>query len=134
MRRSVVLSAYYRTTYLDQTMVKHRLLCSKNVWSSFICVCNCMPLLKRPVNPIQDGPFQGCSWMGGRGCKKAPLLKICYTYPAIMKHGTVISYLQKIKKIYKSHDTHLELWWRQHFSLKFSKFCYIKKYWYRLHI
>ena len=32
-------------------------------------------------------------WGGARGCKKAPfppLPKICYTYPTVMKLGTVI--------------------------------------------
>ena len=34
-----------------------------------------------------------------RGAKKAPLPKICHTYPAMMKFGTVIPYLKKIHKI-----------------------------------
>ena len=36
-------------------------------------------------------------WVG----KKAPLPKICYTYPTIMKLGTVIPCLKKIEKIYE---------------------------------
>ena len=55
-------------------------------------------------NPIQDGHFCGCSQMGVRG-KKVPLPKICHTYPTMMKLGTVISYIKKIQKIYKSHNT-----------------------------
>ena len=35
--------------------------------------------------------------MGG-GAKRAPLPKICHTYPTMMKLGTVIPYLKKIKK------------------------------------
>ena len=35
------------------------------------------------VNPIQDGPLQGFSQMGR---KKAPLFKICYSYPTV-KHS-----------------------------------------------
>ena len=31
--------------------------------------------------------------------------KICHTYPTIMKLGTVVPYLRKIKKIYESLDT-----------------------------
>ena len=31
-----------------------------------------------------------------------PLPKICHTYPAMIKLGTVISYLRKIQKISKS--------------------------------
>ena len=47
---------------------------------------------------------------GWWGAKKAlpPLLKICHTYPTMMKLGTVISYLKKIQEIYKSRDTFLE--------------------------
>ena len=43
-------------------------------------------------NPIQDGYFWGCSLMGEG--KKTLLPKICDTYPAMMKLGTVIPYLQ----------------------------------------
>ena len=39
----------------------------------------------------------------GRGVKKAPkkdaLPKICHTYPTMIKLGTVIPYLKKIKNI-----------------------------------
>ena len=53
-------------------------------------------------NPIQDGHFRGCSRTAG--AKKAPLPKICHTYPTMMKLGTVIPYLKKIQKIYESRD------------------------------
>ena len=39
------------------------------------------------------------------GAKKAPIPKICHTYPTIMKLGTVISYLKKIQR-YINHVTH----------------------------
>ena len=81
-------------------------------------------------NPIQDGHFRGCSWIGGGG-KKGPLPKICLTYPTVMKLGAVIPYLKKIKKIYESCDTIPEFCWHQHFLKEISKFCYIKKYRYR---
>ena len=55
---------------------------------------------------IQDGPFRGCSWMGGS--KEPPLLKVCQIYPAIMKLGTGILYLKKTQKINESHDAPLE--------------------------
>ena len=45
-------------------------------------------------------------WWGAK--KVPPLLKICHTYPTMMKLGTVISYLKKIQEIYKSRDTFLE--------------------------
>ena len=38
------------------------------------------------INPIQDGPFRGCSRIGGS--KNAPLSKICQTYPTMMKLGS----------------------------------------------
>ena len=58
------------------------------------------------MNPIQDGLFWGSSRMGGN--KKAPLPKICYTYPTIMKLGTVTPYPKKIRKINESRDTPLD--------------------------
>ena len=65
------------------------------------------------VNPIQDGLFRGCSRMeeGGR----PPVHKICHTYATMMKLGTVIPYLKKVKKIYESRDTPLEFCRHQHF-------------------
>ena len=44
-----------------------------------------------------------------------PLPKICHTYPTMIKLGTVIPYLRKTEKIYKSRDTSLEFCWDQHF-------------------
>ena len=52
-------------------------------------------------------------WWGGGGGggggrppqKRPPLPKICDTYPAMMKLGTVIPDLEKIQKIYESRDT-----------------------------
>ena len=49
------------------------------------------------------------------GDKKAPLPKICRTYPTMIKLRIVIPYLKKIQKLYKSHDTTLEFCWHQHF-------------------
>ena len=40
--------------------------------------------------------------------KRPPLPKICYTYPTMMKLGTVIPYPKKIEKIYESRDTPLD--------------------------
>ena len=48
-----------------------------------------------------------------------------------MKLGTVIPYLKKIQKINESRDTHLADIGM--FSLEINRFCYIKKYRYRLH-
>ena len=41
------------------------------------------------------GFWRGCSQMAGA---KSPLPKICHTYPTMMKLGTVIPYLRRIKK------------------------------------
>ena len=61
----------------------------------------------KDFNPIQDGLFRGYSRIE-RGSKKAPLPKICQTYPTMMKIGTAIPYPKKIQKIYESCDTPLE--------------------------
>ena len=48
--------------------------------------------------------------LGWGWAKKAPLPKIFYTYPKMMKLGIIIPYLKKIQKIYESRDTPLELY------------------------
>ena len=53
-----------------------------------------------------SGAAQG--WAGGCGGQNGPLPKICHIYPTMMKLGTLIPYLKKIQKIYKSRDTSLE--------------------------
>ena len=61
-------------------------------------------------SPIQHEHFRGCSCMrswDGVG-QKGPFPKICHTYPQLMKLGTVILYLKKIKKkIYELRDANL---------------------------
>ena len=55
--------------------------------------------------------FFGAVHRGGGGPpKKAPLPKICQTYPTMMKFGTVTPYPKKIKKIYESRDTPFEFY------------------------
>ena len=51
----------------------------------------------------------------GWGAKRPSLPKICHRYPTMMKIGTVIPCLKKIRKIYESRDTHSEFCWHQHF-------------------
>ena len=75
---------------------------------------------------------------GGCGGPKTPLPPslpyICHTYPTMMKFGTIITYLKKIKKIYMNHVTHLlssaDI---SIFSSEITIFCYIKKYRHRFH-
>ena len=52
------------------------------------------------------GFFGAAHKWGGPFCPLLP--KIRHTYPAMMKLGTVIPYLWKIQKMYKSRDTSLE--------------------------
>ena len=52
------------------------------------------------------GLFGGCSKMAG--AKKVPLPKICHTYPANMKLGTVIPYLKKTQKTCESRAAPLQ--------------------------
>ena len=42
------------------------------------------------------------------GGKKAPLPKICHTYPTMMKLEKVKPYLKKFQALYESRDTPLE--------------------------
>ena len=44
--------------------------------------------------------------------------KTCHTYPAMMKLCTVMTYLKKIQKIYKSRQTPLEFCWHQQFFIE----------------
>ena len=71
-------------------------------------------------NPIQDGPFGGCS-------------EICHTHPTLMKLGTVIAYLREIQKLHESlvHpliSADINIFWP-----KISNFSYIRNFRYRLH-
>ena len=94
-------------------------------WASFL-------LIQKHINSTKDNPdsviqafdfwaglFRAAHRWGQRGgaTKKAPLPKICHTYPAMMKLGTVIPYLKKTQKLFESHDTPLELCWNQHFFI-----------------
>ena len=63
-----------------------------------------------------------CPFRAAHGWAFLRLLpKICRTYPTIMKLGTLILYLQKIQKIYKSRDTSLEFCWHQQFFTENQK-------------
>ena len=69
----------------------------------------------------------------GWGGQKCPFPKICHTYPTMMKLGTV-TLTQRRSKKYINHVTQpLSSADISIFSPKISKFCYIKKYRYRLH-
>ena len=70
--------------------------------------------------------------MGGGGLFRSPLLKIRHKNPTMMKLGTVIPYLRKIQKMYKSRGAPLKFCSHKHFSPEITKFCYIKKSTHRL--
>ena len=61
------------------------------------------------------------------GNKKALLPNICHIFPTMMKLGTVIRYLKKIKKLYESRGTHFGAADIGVFSSEISKICSIKK-------
>ena len=54
--------------------------------------------------------------------KKTPSLK-SVTRSTVMKFGTIIPYVEKMRKTYKSRYTLLEFCWHQHLSPKISNFC-----------
>ena len=86
------------------------------------------------LNPIQDGFFRSCSRMGGvGGAKRPPSLKSVTHIPQWWNLAQL--YLtQKRSKKYINYVTHpLISADISNFSPQISKFCYIKKYIYRLH-
>ena len=60
------------------------------------------------------------------GGKNTPLPKICHTYPKVMKFGTVITYLKKIKKHMNNVTNPLSSADISIFSPEISKLCYIR--------
>ena len=83
--------------------------------------------------PYSGWAFSGLLTDGGEQKGTPTVPKICHRYPSMMKLGTVIPHLKKIQKICESRDISPEFCLRQYFSSEISKFCYIKKYRYRLH-
>ena len=73
------------------------------------------------------------------GCKKAPLSKICQTYPTMMKLGTVTLYVKRSKNC-MNHVTHpLSSADISFFSPEISNFYYVKNtnidsFWYIISI
>ena len=67
---------------------------------------------------IQDLHFWNSSQIWGVKKHHPPLLpKMCHTYSAMIKLGTVIPYLKKIQQIYESRDTPLVFCCHQHFFI-----------------
>ena len=62
----------------------------------------CFPVLTL----FRMGFFEAAHGLGGwGGGQKAPLSKICCTYPTMMILVKVIPYLKEIQKLYRSRDT-----------------------------
>ena len=59
--------------------------------------------------------FFGAAHGSGVRAKRGALLKVCHTYPTMMKPGRVIPYLRRIQKMCESRDKPLEFCWHQHF-------------------
>ena len=86
-------------------------------------------LIRRDTGPYSGWGFPGLLTDGGIFF----LSKVCHTYPTKMKLGTVIRCLKKTQKICESRDTPSICADISIFSSEISKFCYIRKYKYRLH-
>ena len=61
------------------------------------------------------GLFEAAHGWGGGSGQKGLLPKICDIYSTVMRLGTVILYLKKNQKIYKSRDILLKVCWHLHF-------------------
>ena len=83
-------------------------------------------------NPIQDGLFRGCSRMGGS--QKGPTSLKSVTHIPQWWNLAQLYLTQRRSKNYMNHVTHhLSSADISIFSPEISKFCYIKKYIYRLY-
>ena len=84
------------------------------------------------LNPIQDGHFRGCSLMGGAFCLLPPCLKSATHILQWWNLAQLYLTLWRSKKCI-NHVTHplssagISIFWPE-----IRKFCYIKKYTYRL--
>ena len=111
-------------------VINQRKSCSKKL-SKYVTTFDYLVKILIVLTLFRMGIFGAGLLMDGGG-QKVPLPKICHTHPTMMKLGTVIPYLKKIQKIYESRDTPLSSADISIFSPEISKFCYIKKYRYRL--
>ena len=112
-------------------LLQRNLFCFINLLTRRKSKTNLCFFFSATVNPIKDRLFRDFSRL--REPKKPPFSKICHTYPTIMKAGTVIHYLRKIQKTYKSFDIPWSSVDIRNFSPEIENFCCVKKYKYRLH-
>ena len=95
-----------------------------------IDISHTYPVEKSMLTVFRMGFFGATHGFGGPFWP--PLPKIRHTYPTMMKLGTVIPYLRKIKKCINHVRHPLSSADSSIFSPEISKFFYIKKYTYRL--
>ena len=108
---ALALNIFHCTqVHLPNPLLMQSLNLSQVLWCFFN---NSSFSIKRHTLTLFRMGFSGATY--GYGEQKAPLPKICHTYPTIMKLGTVIPYLKKFQKLYESRDTPLEFCWHQHF-------------------
>ena len=105
---------------LLQKYTIHLFMSYPSIWEMNHLWMNEFLVLKNVFLTLFRMYFFGTSyrWVGEGGAKGYTLPKICHTYPAMMKLGTVIPYLRRICKIYESRDKPLEFCWHQYFSTK----------------
>ena len=136
-----------RTIFLSEKSLKPQVYFDQNSISTgmiqriFFCLKPCCLLFQRIFNRLfmhyrfnlfRTGLFAAV--YGWWGCLKGSLPKICRIYPTMMKFDTVVSYLNKIHKIYMNQMTHpLSSADVRIFSSEIRTFCYMKKYRYRSH-
>ena len=101
-----VIGSFWKSVSVGYCQAYFRFLISRNV-VPFLYI-NALTLFRMVF-------FRAAHRWGGGGFFGPPLLKIRHTYPTMMKLGTVIPYLRKIQKMYKSCDTPLGFCWHKHF-------------------
>ena len=97
------LDRYYNKYPVKQTALLYLKLPSSNL-HFLMCFCYFWKDKPLPILTLFRMGIFGAVHGWGRA-KKAPLPKICHTYPTMMKLGTVIPYPNFIQKIYESRDT-----------------------------
>ena len=75
--------------------------------SEFLVLCLIRVLHLGPLVAPQESHVPDLKGEGGGQKDPSALFRICHTYPTVMKLVTVIPYLKKIQKLYKSRDTPL---------------------------
>ena len=85
------------------------------IWNNQLNFIVCRKMKNGSLRSLFHTPSSSFTKTRGEA-KNGSLFNIRYTYPTMMKLSTVITWLKKIPKTYKSRDTPLVLCWHQHFS------------------